>query len=437
MSPPRVNFEGETCYAHREDEYAHIHVDSNQICVPGQLLRNTPDVEIREAASREVSYLFDLTRGRGFRQEHRLTKIGFRRSPAEVVVFVGRVKPSLMRRPRKREKEPDQTHCNHHTCKQERELKQCPYCSGYYCEGHIRPFRLPEIVDKISDKVKDLVLIFEVEKGGHCCEGWITFIEEEKKKAKESLDRGRIVGKPSPEPVSITETIETTTTVQKAKPIFPVSRQISQAAVIVLALAFAAFVIIKYYPGFLSPPPLTTPPQPSLPPNTPPPTTLPPATTPPPTTPPPTTPAPTTSPPTQVPELPLVPAGYSRIESVSKVEYELLKLPMEFYGKYAEAVKARYDTSNTLFPYNYVYAFRFKDSTEADEFLKAIIERWSRSESTPQRKSITIGSSTFDVHVRGSTAIYYGTLFQKNSAVYYIQTRSETDSENFIRENIF
>lgn len=168
--PPQVNFEGETCQDFRDGVCAHVHVEKRLICVSRDYLHIATFEDIQETATHEVSHFFDLGHGSDFAYQHIITKIGEFIPPAGVIVVYPRSKA-------------EETCCDNHQCKQNKELKKCSRCGIDFCDKHLKPLTT---IDETADKAGG---------EGHECSALTEFKQVEDLRKQHLIDIHRFITK--------------------------------------------------------------------------------------------------------------------------------------------------------------------------------------------------------------------------------------------------
>lgn len=183
---PKIKFWDCYCPTDDGDELAHIHTDSNTICVSRIRLKCLNFDEIRDIARHEVTHMIHRGHGSDFHN----TKINadifsFRGNTCTVCDSELRVKPI--------NEKIDKIRCNYHLCREKRTLKICEYCNSYFCDEHMRS-KSPSIPKFKSTSPKIQKMMDEWRQpGGHPCPPYVDHMEIEFEKEKiayrESLDK--------------------------------------------------------------------------------------------------------------------------------------------------------------------------------------------------------------------------------------------------------
>ncbi|MCX6778561.1 MAG: hypothetical protein NT157_06830 [Candidatus Micrarchaeota archaeon] len=114
--------------------------------------------------------------------------------PSGVVhTYAGREEPKPTK---EKSRKVDKSRCNYHLCRKKRELENCPYCSGYYCEEHLMAIR-PRMMNFESNSLDDIEARRNTE--GHPCPAYAEMLIEKKKQETENYKRAldRLSGKSS------------------------------------------------------------------------------------------------------------------------------------------------------------------------------------------------------------------------------------------------
>lgn len=169
FSVPRVKFWKDRDNNHFcEGERAHIHLESNTICILETELSIMDYDDIKETASHEVSHLKHSDHGTEFHATQSDTKISLWRPPPGTI-GVGRKDVKDENKDQRKERIV-KYRCNYHICNKKRKTLKCKYCEGYFCEEHINP-GMPKIgLSEINNE------------NTHPCFAYINYLDKKKKK---------------------------------------------------------------------------------------------------------------------------------------------------------------------------------------------------------------------------------------------------------------
>lgn len=137
-SAPKVNFWETGCPQETKNEWAHIHLDTQVICVSEFRLRQMRYEDIEETATHEVTHLFEASHNTSFQHEKTNLKIKSWIPPGGITYIKGGSGDSFSHKRTNRIKI-DKKHCNYHLCKKRGSTFQCHYCKYYFCLFHHKP----------------------------------------------------------------------------------------------------------------------------------------------------------------------------------------------------------------------------------------------------------------------------------------------------------
>jgi len=128
------------CPHQQEDEIAHCHPDTGEICISERRLKESSIDAIINTATHETAHLKHLGHSPSFHSTHQDLKVDSWQPPAGGVMSFSEAdlqKPTGKSKPIK----PDKKKCNYYQSKKHAKgkLKQCKYCNGYFCKNHIEP----------------------------------------------------------------------------------------------------------------------------------------------------------------------------------------------------------------------------------------------------------------------------------------------------------
>tara|TARA_Y100000034_G_C6886075_1_gene406900 strand:- start:496 stop:1425 length:930 start_codon:yes stop_codon:yes gene_type:complete len=136
-STPKVKF-WETCDRnHFDNERAHIHLETNTICIPLTEFDFMSEEEIKETASHEVTHLYDAGHSNRFQNKRIDAQASLFRAPHGTMGVASEEKKEKKSKPKK--ERINKSKCNFHFCRKRRKTSQCPHCKMYFCGEHITP----------------------------------------------------------------------------------------------------------------------------------------------------------------------------------------------------------------------------------------------------------------------------------------------------------
>lgn len=171
-------------------ERAHIHIESNTICISEQELKSMTEEDIQESASHEVSHLRDLSHDTNFQNIQTETKASLW-SPPSGTVQITEYEETKDKKPKKKSK-PIKYRCNYHLCKKRGKTYQCKYCKGYFCKKHKKPKPMSMFLKDSSSTSKLLMEEYHNE-NAHPCMAYNLYWE--KKLQKQSEEYGKALGR--------------------------------------------------------------------------------------------------------------------------------------------------------------------------------------------------------------------------------------------------
>jgi hypothetical protein len=158
----------------KDGERAHIHIESNTICIAETELESMDEEDIKETASHEVSHLYDLNHGTRFQNKQIDTNASLWRPPAGTVGALSEEEYKKLSKERRTKKESIKiNHNNCHICNKEKNLKECPYCEKYFCDKHIEAIEPGQNIFK-----KEYI---------HPCASYYDFLRKEEKERDEKF----------------------------------------------------------------------------------------------------------------------------------------------------------------------------------------------------------------------------------------------------------
>lgn len=172
---PEVRF-----WDHYEDHFdrgerAHIHVESNIICIAEPELKIMSEEDIKTTATHEVSHTHHLGHEADFQEAHKDLEIGaWCPPPGNIGALPQGYKPTI----KKEEKSVSIRYkCNYHICGKRGKTEECKHCGKYFCNEHIKP-KEPIIGECPAFR--------DNEEEAHPCFEYSRYLEEvRKKEAKE------------------------------------------------------------------------------------------------------------------------------------------------------------------------------------------------------------------------------------------------------------
>ncbi len=169
----------------KDNERAHIHIESSRICIAESELDKMTYDEIEETASHEVAHLKNASHDRDFYNTQIDTQASLWRPPSGTMHIVYKNSKSSKKSKVKKVKI-NKKSCNGDFCKKRSELKKCKYCGGYFCEEHLEPRQVGMPRFK-GTQAEDIEFMEEYHKeGGHPCLPYsIKYLPEMRKKKKE------------------------------------------------------------------------------------------------------------------------------------------------------------------------------------------------------------------------------------------------------------
>ena len=190
---PKVNFweSKQPCYT--GTDWAHIHLDTKEICVNKKELTQMTMEKIYEVATHEVTHLVETEHGAMFTQKMTGLKVNIWTPPKRFgITVVGLPKQPGSRKLKDLPYDPSE--CNYYDCNRVHRIK-CQYCGKSFCEEHIKPFS-PKLWDPEDRKQ----LFSTRHDNGHPCLG---LLNDNKTKHLEDEEEPEIEFHPTrpPEPV--------------------------------------------------------------------------------------------------------------------------------------------------------------------------------------------------------------------------------------------
>ena len=120
-------------------ERAHIHIETNTICIPETELEVMNKLDLEETASHEVSHLKNLGHDTDFQNTKENAKAGIWRPPSGEGILAlngGERVESSEEKPKK--ERIDKARCNYHLCRKKTQVSRCPFCEKYFCAKHVK-----------------------------------------------------------------------------------------------------------------------------------------------------------------------------------------------------------------------------------------------------------------------------------------------------------
>ena len=170
------------------DERAHIHTETNTICIAEPELEMMSEEDIKTTATHEVSHTHHHGHGGDFYDTHANLEIASWQPSAGTTGAI----PEEIYHATKHEKVKTKiikTVCNYHLCSKKKDLSRCHYCEKYYCKEHKKP-HLAGMPRFKSYKSEDLNFLEKAYAGeGHPCPPYYNILK--KKREKEDIEYGK------------------------------------------------------------------------------------------------------------------------------------------------------------------------------------------------------------------------------------------------------
>ncbi|MEM4331807.1 MAG: hypothetical protein QW500_00840 [Candidatus Micrarchaeia archaeon] len=176
--PPQVKFWEGYCPNDKEDELAHIHLESGTICVSIYKLINWDETQIQEIATHEVAHLVDASHQPSFMKVQANTKQETWKLRVNVPIVNGNALSKTPEVKKKQKRKTQKKECQHYDCNVRKDLKQCSYCGDLYCQDHLN-------AKSAADK-KSIV----AEPPGHICP---QYYEYHKRELERRLEQNRML----------------------------------------------------------------------------------------------------------------------------------------------------------------------------------------------------------------------------------------------------
>ncbi len=154
-------------------ERAHIHLDTNTICISEPELEVMNFQEIEHTASHEVSHLLNRTHDVEFQNLQSDTEKSLWTPPTGegIIAIDNKGSSPIKEKKPKRKARVIKSRCNYHLCYKRGKTYKCKYCKRYYCKKHKKPVE------------PDFSASFSVgELKGHPCLAYFNHLIDERKK---------------------------------------------------------------------------------------------------------------------------------------------------------------------------------------------------------------------------------------------------------------
>ena len=179
---PHIKFWKTLDFKHFPDgEKAHIHVETNTICISETELEKLSFEDINNTASHEVAHLKEIEHNQQFSNIQSDTEVGLWRPPlGEGIRFIDSRHPIEKESEEKKKKRKERvvkSKCNYHICGKKGKTYQCKYCKNYFCKEHKKPDEV-DMTGKIS-----------INEGSHPCFPYSSYLAKEKKKQEKEYGK--------------------------------------------------------------------------------------------------------------------------------------------------------------------------------------------------------------------------------------------------------
>jgi len=182
---PKVKF-WKTCdRKHFNNERAHIHIETNTICILETEFDFMTFDDIKESASHEVTHLYDQGHYTRFQNKRIDTEASSWRPPRGTVGALPERDKEDKKKTKPNKEKVIKSRCNYYSCRKKGKTKQCSHCRNYFCEEHIKPCEAG--MNPIHNTDSRLRHLDPDDENTHPCFGYNNYLKEEEKRQMDKL----------------------------------------------------------------------------------------------------------------------------------------------------------------------------------------------------------------------------------------------------------